>query len=220
MQNPLYNYRIRTALKALRDRVRNCRNKRKVDVQCHSRLASGGYAMESRGEGHSLEIGAGTWMARPLIELKGSNNRLVIGKECIIGPGCTFSLVGDNLTVIVGDGTTFTHSCELRAEESGVSINVGKDCMFSNDVRVRTSDGHPMIDLDTGKRLNPPASVSIGSHVWLTPGCRVMKGAEIGDGSIVGTYAVVTKQHPANTLIVGQPARDVKSGVSWQRKFE
>lgn len=217
--NPLHNYRIRTALKNSRDTFKRLLNNRKVAVKCHSTLVTGGgYSLDALGDGHSMEIGEGTWMQRANICIRGRNNRLVFGKDCVIGPECYFSLVGNNLTIIIGSKTTFTRECEVRAEEHDVSVTIGEDCMFSNNVRVRTSDGHSIIDKETGKRLNRPASVKIGNHVWFTPGCRIMKGAEIGDGCIVGTNAIVTKSHPADTLIVGSPARDAKGGVTWARE--
>ncbi len=52
--------------------------------------------------------------------------------------------------------------------------------------------------------------VKIGSGVWMAPGCIVIQGVEIGDNSVIGTGAVVTKCIPANCLAVGVPAKVVK----------
>lgn len=53
--------------------------------------------------------------------------------------------------------------------------------------------------------------VTIGSGVWMAPGCIVIQGVEIGENSVIGTGAVVTKSIPANCLAVGVPAKVVKS---------
>ena len=52
--------------------------------------------------------------------------------------------------------------------------------------------------------------VTIGSGVWMAPGCIVIQGVEIGENSVIGTGAVVTKSVPANCLAVGVPAKVVK----------
>ncbi len=53
-------------------------------------------------------------------------------------------------------------------------------------------------------------SVRIGSGVWMAPGCIVIQGVEIGENSVIGTGAVVTKSIPPNCLAVGVPAKVVK----------
>ena len=67
-------------------------------------------------------------------------------------------------------------------------------------------------------RINPPKSVVVGSHVWIAPNSKIMKGADIGDGAIIGSNTIVTKPVPANTLVVGAPAKVVKENVMWTRE--
>lgn len=45
-----------------------------------------------------------------------------------------FWIEGDNNTIIVGDSCTFTHTVHLCAQEYGSSINLGEDCMLSNNI--------------------------------------------------------------------------------------
>jgi acetyltransferase-like isoleucine patch superfamily enzyme len=49
--------------------------------------------------------------------------------------------------------------------------------------------------------------VRIGERVWLGSGVRVLQGATVGDGTVVGANSVVTRALPANVLAVGAPAR-------------
>lgn len=54
-----------------------------------------------------------------------------------------------------------------------------------------TSDGHDI--LRDGKRINPAKSIYIGSHVWLADNVTILKGVDIGSGSIIGINSTVTK---------------------------
>lgn len=95
------------------------------------------------------------------------------------------------------------------------SITVGNDCMFSNNIIIRTSDAHTIYDLQTNERLNPAKDIIIGNHVWIAPNSRIMKGAVIEDGVVVGSNTMVTKHIPSNVLVVGMPARIVKENIGW-----
>jgi acetyltransferase-like isoleucine patch superfamily enzyme len=50
-------------------------------------------------------------------------------------------------------------------------------------------------------------NVDVGSNVWVGYGACVLRGTRVGDNSIVGTNAVVTKDVPANAVVGGVPAR-------------
>lgn len=95
------------------------------------------------------------------------------------------------------------------------SFTVGNGCMFSNNIIIRTSDAHTIYDLQTNERLNPAKDIIIGNHVWIAPNSRIMKGAVIEDGVVVGSNTMVTKHIPSNVLVVGMPARIVKENIGW-----
>lgn len=105
----------------------------------------------------------------------------------------------------------------INAQENNSKIIIGKDCMFSNHIIIRTSDSHPIIDVKTGERTNPAKNVIIGEHVWVAPNSEIMKGSIIGDGSIIGSQTMTGKQFPNQVLLVGRPAKVVKENVTWTR---
>jgi acetyltransferase-like isoleucine patch superfamily enzyme len=49
--------------------------------------------------------------------------------------------------------------------------------------------------------------VEVGSNVWIGYGACFLRGVRVGDNSIVGTNAVVTKDVPANAVVGGVPAK-------------
>jgi sugar O-acyltransferase (sialic acid O-acetyltransferase NeuD family) len=49
--------------------------------------------------------------------------------------------------------------------------------------------------------------VTVGSSCYLGSNCSVAEGVRIGDGSLIGMGAVVRKDVPPKTVVVGNPAR-------------
>ena len=56
----------------------------------------------------------------------------------------------------------------------------------------------------TGRELARP--ISIGNDCWIGGGAIVAPGVTIGDRCIIGAGAVVTRDIPADTIAVGNPA--------------
>ena len=171
------------------------------------------------GKNNSLIVGKDTLLDNVIIFIRGNNNRIIFGENCKVHPKSSFWAIGNNITITIGDGTTFNHSNHVNAQEDGSIISIGNNCMISNQTIIRTSDSHPIIDLETGERLNYPKPVIIGNNVWIAPHSEIMKGARIGDGSIIGSETMVSKEIPSNCLAVGRPAKVVKIGISWKRNF-
>ncbi len=100
-------------------------------------------------------------------------------------------------------------------------VITGRDCMFSDGILIQSSDQHGLVDLRTGDIINNrPRRVILGNHVWLGRGCTLMPDTTIGDGSVIGTGAIVTKDIPAMSIAVGVPARIIKSQVTWSRSLD
>lgn len=170
------------------------------------------------GNNNYIEIGKNCHIAKTSIHIVGNNNRLIFKDKCQVGEKCSFWMEGNNIKIEIGAGTTFTHTVHFCAQEDNSVIMVGEDCMFSNTITVRTSDSHPIYDLRTHERINFAKNVIVGSHVWVAPNTKIMKGAKIGDNSIVGSNTMVNNEIPCNCLAVGTPCKVVKSNVSWTRE--
>lgn len=62
--------------------------------------------------------------------------------------------------------------------------------------------------------LPTKGDIVVGNDVWIGREAKILPGVTIGDGAIIGAYAVVAKDVPAYCVAVGNPARVVKKRFS------
>jgi maltose O-acetyltransferase len=89
-------------------------------------------------------------------------------------------------------------------------IVIGADCQIGPNVQLLTPT-HPLEPGPRRDKLEAARPITIGDNVWLGGGVIVLPGVTIGDNSVIGAGAVVTKDVPANVVVVGNPARPVRS---------
>lgn len=150
------------------------------------------------------------------ISIYGNNNEITIGNGTHIAKG-DFYIEDDNNAINVGDLTAICGYTHIAATE-GKRIVIGKDCLFSSDVIIRTGDSHSIIDLE-GHRINQAKDVIIGNHVWIGNRVTILKGSKIKSNSVVGTGSIVTKAIDIdNAIITGNPAYVIKQNINWDKK--
>jgi len=168
------------------------------------------------GNDNIIEIGERARLTKnSFIRITGSSNRVSFGARCsakirlrVPSSGCTFEM-GE-------DSTVAGMRCVMH--ETARMI-IGRDCMFAAEISMSVSDMHSLIDLESGRRINPAADVVIGDHVWLCIRVRILKGATVGSGSTIAAGAIVTGAIPENCVAAGIPARVVRRGVTWTRNL-
>lgn len=67
---------------------------------------------------------------------------------------------------------------------AGTKIIIGENSLLSNNIEIHSTDYHYIFDVE-GKRTNPDANTSIGKHVWIGLGVKVLKCSSIADDTIV-----------------------------------
>jgi acetyltransferase-like isoleucine patch superfamily enzyme len=86
-------------------------------------------------------------------------------------------------------------------------IEIGDYTQIAPNV-VIVSANHDVYD----SRNHISAKVIIGKYCWLGAGCQIMPGVTLGDFTIVGAGAVVTKSFPEGYCILGGvPAKKIKN---------
>jgi acetyltransferase-like isoleucine patch superfamily enzyme len=57
---------------------------------------------------------------------------------------------------------------------------------------------------------NRRATTNVGNDVWLGYESKIMNGVTIGDGAVVGAYAVVARDVRPYAVVVGNPAKEIR----------
>jgi len=122
-------------------------------------------------------------------------HRLSIGSNVSVGPRTIIQVDGE-----IGD---------FALIGMGVQI-VGREDHAVDEVGVPIAESTWIGDRPGAAR----DSVSIGRDVWIGGSSVILSGVVIGEGSIIGAGSVVTKDIPAFSIAVGNPARVVRRRFS------
>jgi acetyltransferase-like isoleucine patch superfamily enzyme len=124
----------------------------------------------------------------------------------------------DNASIEIGNSTYIGASKLISAS----SICIGNDVLVSWGVTVVDHDSHSIQWSERSLDVKnwyvgikdwthvKSAAVKIGDRAWIGFGATILKGVSIGEGSVVGAGSVVREDVPANTVVIGNPAKVVK----------
>lgn len=115
---------------------------------------------------------------------------MTIGRQCWIGEYTHITCI-NKLTI--GDGL-------LTGRFVLISDNNHGSSFCEEEQRQRPQD----------RPLSSKGPITIGNNVWIGDKATILGDVTIGDGSIIAANAVVTKDVPAYSVVVGNPARVIK----------
>ncbi|MBR2374017.1 MAG: CatB-related O-acetyltransferase [Lentisphaeria bacterium] len=125
-----------------------------------------------------IAIGFGTYIA-PGVHIR--DKRTVIGKYCSIARNST-----------IGTGR---HPLDALSTHSMVH----RECC--------TEAGPIGLAPENRVEFEQTLPVTVGSDVWIGLNAVIMDGIKIGNGAVIGTNAIVTKDVPPYAIVVGIPAK-------------
>jgi maltose O-acetyltransferase len=89
-------------------------------------------------------------------------------------------------------------------------ITIGDDVQVGPGVQLLTPT-HPLDRAARRAKIEAAEPITVGDNVWLGGGVIVLPGVTIGDDTVDGAGAVVTRDLPAGVLAVGSPARVIRT---------
>ncbi|APX33562.1 maltose acetyltransferase [Brachybacterium sp. P6-10-X1] len=126
-----------------------------------------------------------------------------LGAETVVRPPVS---VDYGSHVVLGE-RTFVNYFLTAADVA--TITIGDDCLIGPNVQLLTPI-HPSEPGPRRAKWERAEPISIGDNVWLGGGVTVLPGVTIGENSVIGAAAVVTRDVPANVVAVGNPARVIR----------
>ncbi len=145
---------------------------------------------------------------------------LSIGDDCIIKSSFLSNLVGlysrtiivtraPGAKIVIGDHVGISGATIYARKE----IRIGENTNIGGNVKILDNDFHPVeieARLADDKEKIGTKPVSIGKNCFIGCNSIILKGTELGDGCVVGAGAVVCGKFDANTVIAGNPAREIR----------
>lgn len=115
-----------------------------------------------------------------------NHDRLIIGKFCSIACGARFLFNSANHSLT----SLATYPFPIFFEKWGLDVS------------------------HITEAWDNKGDIVIGNDVWIGYEASILAGVTIGDGAIIGTRAVVTKDVPPYTIVGGIPARQIRKRFS------
>tara|TARA_Y100001958_G_scaffold30445_1_gene19597 strand:+ start:13033 stop:13935 length:903 start_codon:yes stop_codon:yes gene_type:complete len=149
--------------------------------------------------GNNVKIGPGTSIGHDGFNYSRDQNgvphefphigKVIIGNNVTIGANCTIAKGSLNNTII----------------EDNVKID--DQVHIAHNVKI---ESNTLI----AAKAEISGSVEIGKNVWISPNASIINHIKIGSGSKIGIGAVVLKNIPQNSTVIGNPGRVLPTGKS------
>lgn len=128
------------------------------------------------------------------------------------------------------DVANFEKNVKYHFDFIGDKLIIGKFCMIASDATFIMNGGNHLTEATTAypfaifggawqdamkdKSYPTKGDTIIGNDVWIGHGATIMPGVQIGDGAIIATKSVVTKNVEPYTIVGGNPAKPIKKRFS------
>ena len=114
--------------------------------------------------------------------------------------------VGPDARLTVGNGVGLSNSTIVCME----AVTIRDGALVGGGTRIYDTDFHSLDPVERSRPGNPgarTAPVTLGRRAFVGGHCILLKGARIGDGSVVGAGSVIRGDVPEREVWAGNPGR-------------
>jgi acetyltransferase-like isoleucine patch superfamily enzyme len=157
-----------------------------------------------------LELGAGTIVSTGAVVFAGTSigERVIVGDQACVRERCT---IGDDVVIgrgaLVENDTSVGARTKIQAEAYVTAYSTLEDEVFIAPCVVTTNDNF-MGRTEKRHALRKGPTIRRGARIG--GAAILLPGIEVGEEAFVGAGAVVLKDVPARTVVVGNPARQIR----------
>ena len=137
--------------------------------------------------------------------------KIEIGRDATLHLG-RWSWIGHGSKIRVHEGEAWIGAKSVLGQECTMSVfqhvSIGRECIIADRVMLIDFD-HGVVEVDRPIREQGiyKRDVRVGHNVWIGYGVAILRGVTVGDNSIIGTSAIVSRDVPANAVAAGVPVR-------------
>lgn len=107
----------------------------------------------------------------------------------------------------LGDKVFFNFNCIVL---DVAPVTIGSRTMFGPNAQIYTAT-HPLDPTERSSGVEYAKPIVIGDDVWIGGSAVICPGVTIGDRSVIGAGAVVTKDIPSDVFAAGNPCKVIRS---------
>lgn len=167
-------------------------------------------------KGNFARFGVGSKIIPSFTQLVGGKY-IHIGNNCLIGSNIQLTAYDRyNKTqkfsplIVIGDGSNigdFSHITSINKIQIGKNVLMGRNVLITDNSHGTSCLQEITVTDPKERNLSSKGPVIIEDDVWICEKASILPGVVIGKGSIIGANAVISKNVPPYTLVVGNPIR-------------
>lgn len=91
-------------------------------------------------------------------------------------------------------------------------VRIGNNVFIGPNVNMYTAC-HPINPEERRDGVQWAEPITVGNDVWIGGNATILPGVTIGDNAVIGAGSVVTRDVKSNTVVVGNPAKEIRSEI-------
>lgn len=138
------------------------------------------------------------------IQMFGWNTKLCFGKDSwvqfgdrIISDGRMVMIVDDSAQLHIGSHVYFNEDAMISCKGK---ITIGDGCKFGPNVKI-FDNNHKFDAINGVSDEHNIGRIEIGKHCWIGANVVILKGAQIGENSVIGAGCVVSGTIPKASIV-------------------
>lgn len=184
-----------------------------IDKNNFSNIYIDGVIIKCNGYNNILVLGENCKFKNTMIQFSGNNSLIFIDKSNkIIEINAD---IYNDCCLYLGKNIFYNNAPKFIISEHSHCI-IGDNCILSFGLFFRTSDAHPIYNINTMERINFSKSIFIGDNVWIGQNALILKGSKVGSGAIIGAYSVISNKNIlSNSIVAGNPVKYIKKDCAF-----